>query len=160
MSARHATPRCLLVGLVLALVAGAGALSPTRASSAAAAEPVGPPRFRTLDVMVDSARPLVAYQVAIDVLEGDGRVIGVEGGEAPFSEPPYYDPAALMQGRIILAAFSTATALPPGRHRVATIHVREAGGEPVYQVALEVAGTTGGARVPAEVSLEPGKEER
>ncbi|HKA89666.1 MAG TPA: hypothetical protein VKE22_18505 [Haliangiales bacterium] len=111
----------------------------------AAAPPAGP-RFRTIPVTVESATPLAAYQVEITTA---GRIVGVEGGDAPFDAPPYYDPAALAGGRIILAAFSTESALPAGRHRVAVLHVREEG-EPRTEIRLTAAADPGGARVEAQ----------
>ena len=89
------------------------------------------PNFVALDVYIDSgATPLAAYQ--IEITAGPGAVIaGVEGGVAgPFHEPPYYDPAALRGGRIVLAAFNTGGDLPHGRIRVATLHMREEGPAP------------------------------
>src|SRR5262249_15132754 len=84
----------------------------------AAAPPAGP-RFRTIPVTVESATPLAAYQVEITTA---GRIVGVEGGDAPFDAPPYYDPAALAGGRVIPAALSTERALAAVGGRVALAH--------------------------------------
>src|SRR5439155_1207563 len=71
----------------------------------------GAGRFRTVAVYVDAGQaPLAAYQVEITV--GDtaptAKIVGVEGGSADaFRAAPYYDPAALQGGRIIIAAFTT-----------------------------------------------------
>jgi hypothetical protein len=111
-----------------------------------AAAPAPAPRFRTIPVEVDAGAPLAAYQVEITT---GGQIVGVEGGEAPFDAPPYYDPAALAGGRIILAAFSTERSLPPGRHRVAVLHVREVG-EPRTDIRLVAAADPNGRRVDAE----------
>ena len=52
----------------------------------------------------------------------------MEGGEPPaFAAPPYYDPRALQQGRIVLAAFQTQGELPAGRVRVARVHFQTEG---------------------------------
>jgi hypothetical protein len=74
------------------------------------------------------------------------KLVGIEGGEGePFKAPPYYDPAAMGQGRVILAAFSTdaAAALPRSRSRVARLHVMidglAANESPKYVTTLEVA---------------------
>src|SRR6266545_6738696 len=72
------------------------------------------PRFRVLDVILDAAADVAAWQVEIVARSGDARVVGVEGAGAPFAAPPYYDPAALQQGRVVLAAFNTRAALVAG----------------------------------------------
>jgi hypothetical protein len=114
------------------------------------AAPAPAARFRTIPVVVEAATPLGAYQVEIRT---GGRIVGVEGGDAPFDAPPYYDPAALAGGRIILAAFSTESALSPGRHRVAVLHVREEG-ETQTEIRLTAAADPGGARVEAQAFVE------
>jgi hypothetical protein len=115
------------------------------------------PRYRAIDVWVDAGdAALAAYQIEI-VAEGEGTVTGVEGGEpAPFRAPPYYDPAALAGGRIILAAFTTADGAPTGRIRVARIHVMETG--PVtYRAALLAAAAPGGRRISPRIETQPVK---
>ena len=113
-------------------------------------------RFRTLDVVLTSDAPIAAWQVEITTDGGDSRIVGVEGGaEAPFDAPPRHDPAALQSGRIILAAFDTGRALPAGKHRVATLHLREAGAAPRYQIELVAAGDPAGERVSATVTVDP-----
>ena len=71
-------------------------------------------RFRPLHIHIDAGdTPMAAFQLELTVKSGDAKIVGVEGAEHPaFARPPYYDPAALMSGRIILAAFSTAKELP------------------------------------------------
>jgi hypothetical protein len=124
----------------------------------AAAEPDAEPiRFRPVHVYVDPAgTPLAAYQVEI-VADGDAIIVGVEGGEHPaFFAPPYYDPAALAGGRIIIAAFDTGSDLPAQRTRVATLHLREVGPvEPTYRATLEIAGDSDGRVIDAAVDLVP-----
>ena len=66
-------------------------------------------RFVPVDVYVDPAgAPLAAYQFELKTVAGAVEIVGVEGGEhEAFSEPGYYDPAALKNNRIIIAAYST-----------------------------------------------------
>src|SRR4030095_1590218 len=84
-------------------------------------------RFETVDVFVDTTdKSLAAYQLEFFTASGDVKIAGIEGGAHPaFATPPYYDPKAMQQDRVILAAFTTddAAALPVGRIRVATIHL-------------------------------------
>jgi len=94
------------------------------------------------------------WQVELVVVSGDARIVGVEGGTAEgFREPPYYDSAALLGGRIVLAAFNTHISLPLGRHRVATVHVREAGPSPTYELRLAAAAGPEGAPAAARAVL-------
>jgi hypothetical protein len=131
--------------LVFALVL---LLAPARSADSAPGA-----RFTTIDVMVECDRPLAAWQVQLKVTSGDAVVVGVEGGEAPFGAAPFYDPEALGAGRLILAAFDTQATLPAGRHRLATLHLREAGPAPAYELGLEAAADPTGARIPATVTL-------
>jgi hypothetical protein len=143
--------------LVTALVVLAGSLA--RADATAAVEGG---RFRPLAVFVDTGNtPLAAYQIEITVgaPEPTAKIVGVEGGDADaFRAAPYYDPAALQGGRIIIAAFTTDADPPRGRVRVATLHLFEpAGCVPTYQAWLVVA--VDGATLhdaEATVTLEPG----
>ena len=127
--------------------------------AARGARSAGPPavRFRTVDVYIESSRPLAAYQVAIRVESGDATFLSVEGGEQPFAEPPYYDPAAQGDARIVLAALDSQRTLPVGRHRVATLHVREAG-VARYDIELVAAAAADAKRVAAHAELESPKE--
>jgi hypothetical protein len=101
-------------------------------------------RFQALHVYVDSKEePLAAYQVSVRATHGDVRIVGIEGGESvAFQQPPFYDPKAIQQERVILAAFSTKprAELPAGRTRVATIHLRVGGNEePEFEIKLQAA---------------------
>jgi hypothetical protein len=121
--------------------------------------PEPPVRFLMLDLYVDSqAESLAAYQVEVAVERGQARIAGIEGGDVPaFQEPPFYDPKAMQQERVILAAFNAAPAdkLPKGRVRVATIHLQTIGAEsPQFTVKLQTAGTRGGKKIPARATLE------
>jgi hypothetical protein len=102
--------------------------------------------------------PIAAYQVELLVRSGDATIVGVEGGTTDgFRDPPYYDPKALAGGRIVLAAFNTKVALSPGRHRVATVHMREAGAAPVYELRLTAAAGPDGVPAAADINLVSGK---
>ncbi|MBM4029554.1 MAG: hypothetical protein FJ280_29770 [Planctomycetes bacterium] len=87
------------------------------------------------------------------------KIVGVEGGAHPaFREAPYYDPAALMNDRIIIAAFHTGKDLPSGRTRIATIHLQvPADAEPRYELKLTVAADANGGNLPAKLNLETGE---
>ena len=127
--------------------------------------PAGDPgvRFRALDVHVDAgAARLAAWQVEISCDSPEARIVGVEGGETEeYSEPPWYDPAALQGGRIVLGAFTTAGSAPAGRTRVARIHVEEpAGIEPRYAGRIVAAAAPGGDRIEAKVEVQPTGGER
>lgn len=127
-------------------------------SVAAASDPE--PRFRPLDVFIDSgSTPLAAYQIELKVISGDAQIVGVEGGEhQAFKKPPYYDSKALMGGRIILAAFSTAANLPSGRYRIFTVHVRESGPEPTYELIVQAAADAKAKPLRVRASLAPKKK--
>ncbi len=89
------------------------------------------------------------------------KIVGVEGGEHPaFNNAPYYDPAALANNRIIIAAFSTGADLPKGRTRIATIHLQVPGDtEPEYELKLAVAADANGREFPAKLTLETGEDQ-
>lgn len=140
-----------------ALAIAVGFVGLVLATSSARSSKTATISFRSVDVYVDSDVPLAAYEVEIIVVHGESSIVGVEGGETPFEEPPYYDPEALTQGRILLGAFDTKAAVPAGRHRVATIHVREVDAPAEYQIRLLAAAGTDGKRRTAHASLEPGK---
>lgn len=116
-------------------------------------------RFAPVEILLDVDEPVAAYQVELIVTRGQATIVGVEGGEAPgFKGAPYYDPAALAGGRIAIGAFSTKHALSRGRHRVAAVHLREAGDEPAeYELRLVAAATADGGRTTAQPILGPGK---
>lgn len=115
------------------------------------------PRFAAIDLVVDSgAQPLAAWQIELTAQAGTIRIAGVEGGErAPFADPPWYDPAALRDERVIVAAFSTAAAgeLPTGSTRVARVHVQIMGAaEPHFVTRLMAAATVGGHEIAAQTT--------
>ena len=90
--------------------------------------------FTAVDIYVDSQNnPLAAYQLEFSGRGTQVRIAGIEGGEHDaFKAPPFYDPKAIQQERVILAAFNTASAskLPIGKTRVATVHLQFAGPQP------------------------------
>ena len=90
-------------------------------------------RFGAVDIVVplpDGAE-LGAYQLELAPLPDlptRVRVVGIEGGEhASFKAPPFYDPEAIGNERVILAAYSTAPELPTGRSRIARVHYEISG---------------------------------
>ena len=108
--------------------------------------------FRAVDIYVDSgATPLAAYQLEFSVTNGFARIVGIEGGEHPaFKEPPFYDPKAMQEERVVIAAFSTEKPenLPKGKTRVATIHLETSGPEvPAFQLKLQTAGDSAGNKI-------------
>jgi hypothetical protein len=116
--------------------------------------------FVSLGIYVDSASyALAAYQFELKAALGNIKIVGVEGGQHPaFSQPPYYDPAALSKDRIIIAAFNTGKDLPTGRTRIATIHLQIIGStQPEYQLTLTVAADADGKEIPAKISFEKGE---
>jgi hypothetical protein len=120
-------------------------------------------RFTSVDVLVDSdTQPLAAYQLTFTVTNTPAKIVGIEGGEHPaFKPPPYYDPKAMQQERVILAAFNTAPAdqLPKGRTRVATIHLQVTGDQaPAPLIQLQVAAGPDGQPIPCTVNAIPKNE--
>jgi hypothetical protein len=116
--------------------------------------------FVSLGIYIDSgSKSLAAYQFELKTTSGQITIVGVEGGQHPaFSQPPYYDPAALSKDRIIIAAFNTGKDLPTGRTRIATIHLQIIGStQPEYQLALTVAADSDGKEIPATISFEKGE---
>lgn len=139
----------LIVSVVVSALMGQGVM------------PVGQIRFAYVEVYIDSHdQPLAAYQFELAAMVGDVKIVGIEGNrDLPFRDPPYHDPAAMQQDRVIIAAFSTADAerLPTGRTRLATVHVMITGDiEPEYAVELVVASTVDAREIPAKISLVKG----
>jgi hypothetical protein len=88
------------------------------------------------------------------------KIVGVEGGEHPaFNDAPYYDPAALMNERIIIAAFNTGADLPTTRTRIATIHLQITGDdEPKYDLILTTTADADGEEMAAKITLQTGED--
>lgn len=114
--------------------------------------------FAAIDVFVDSGtKPLAAYQFELASQTEGVEIVGIEGGShAAFSNPPYYDPRAMKNNRVILAAYHTGKDLPSGRSRVARVHVQVRGpGSHEYRTALTASATLDGEHIPAEISITP-----
>jgi len=117
--------------------------------------------FAPLHIYLDSGnRPLAAFQFELEATAGQIEIVGVEGGQhKAFKEAPYYDPAALANDRIIIAAFNTGQDLPKGRTRIATVHLQIVGdAEPEYELRLTVAADADGKEIPAELTFEKGEQ--
>ena len=118
-------------------------------------------RFAALDIFVETAEPLAAWQFELRESSGRMRVVGVENGDsAAFGDAPYYDLDAVNAGaadRIIVADYSLGSAgeLPTGRSRIATIHVQlEGTAAPDYVVNLVAAGGAGGEPIQASIEID------
>jgi len=127
-----------------------------------AAEPDAAIRFQAVHVYLDAkAESLAAYQIILRATKGDVKIVGIEGGEpGAFKQPPFYDPQAIQQERVILAAFSTRpkSELPTGKVRVATIHLQVSGDvEPEFETKLQAAANHDGKKLVPTISLEPVK---
>jgi len=117
--------------------------------------------FAPLHIYLDSGnRPLAAFQFELEATAGQIEIVGVEGGQhKAFKEAPYYDPAALANDRIIIAAFNTGQDLPRGQTRIATVHLQIVGdAEPEYELRLTVAADADGKEIPAELTFEKGEQ--
>jgi len=137
----------MLIALLSTEVGRAGRVIPTNV------------RFAPLRIYLDSGNHmLAAYQFELNATKGQVKIVGVESGEhKAFSEPPYYDPAALAKDRIIIAAFNTGSNLPKGRTRVATIHLQVLGDiEPEYELKLIVSADPDGRELSGKLDLEKG----
>ncbi len=148
-----------VLGGILLLTARSGPHPQADAAQAAGAQPAAAPviRFEARDVFIDSGnKPLAAYQFELIDPAKSAAVVGVEGGEhAAFAKPPYYDPAALTKGRLIVAAFSTAKGLPSGKTRVARVHLQITGeADPDLEVKVVVAANKDGEKIPVEITIE------
>jgi hypothetical protein len=114
-------------------------------------------RFVTYDLFVDPGdRPLAAYQVDVRCTTNNALLSGLEGGDAqPFGDAPYYDPRALVNERIVVAAYTTAADLPVGKARVARLHLRvEGNAEPKFEVKVQTAAGPDGVAIPATAAVE------
>ncbi len=167
--------RCLLMSLV---VACAGILLAVPQVGRASRPERTNVRFAPVHVYLDPAgKPLAAYQFELVAWAsrpwiqdhgqdaratgaGQIKIVGVEGGEHPaFQEAPYYDPAALMNDRIIIGAFNTGSDLPTTRTRIATIHLQITGdAEPKYELKLITAADSSAEEIPAQINLHSGED--
>ncbi|MBX3403205.1 MAG: hypothetical protein KF699_07320 [Phycisphaeraceae bacterium] len=164
MSKRSAMLMLLASVLLVLGAAGMGA-RPSQPADAAAGQPARA-RFIAVDVFVDSgAAALAAWQVEVRLGAG-AKLAGVEGGETAgvYAAPPTYDPAALMNDRVIIASFSLedAAKLPTGRTRIARLHVRMDatagdGAEILarFRAVVQAAADADGKKFEAKVQLAP-----
>jgi len=114
--------------------------------------------FTAVDIYVESKdAPLAAYQLEFVGHGNQVRIAGIEGGEHDaFKTPPFYDPKAMQQERVILAAFNTAqpTKLPLGRTRVATVHLQYAGPQPpTFSLKLNTAADSEGSAISVQTTF-------
>ncbi|MBS0196605.1 MAG: hypothetical protein JSR77_07595 [Planctomycetes bacterium] len=112
------------------------------------------PRFLAIDVFVDSKGvPLGAYQCELDA--ANSVIVGIEGGEhAAFAGPPHYDPAAMQQEHVIIAAYSLRGDLPIGRTRVARVHLMASVAvAPIVTLSLTTAADSQAQRIDAAASF-------
>jgi len=149
------TTGCIVGFLFCLLAAGVN-----QAQTPNATLEVNTSRFGTVDLFVDSARQqLAAWQMEFKATAGQVQIVGIERGDnADFHDPPYYDPAALQNNRIIVGAFDLAPDLPTGKIRVARLHLHISGTQkPVYAVNLVVAGDKQGKPIAAQASFSEGE---
>jgi hypothetical protein len=124
----------------------------------ATAPSIGTVHFRTVDILIDPHnKPLAAYQLEFTGESENVKLVGIEGGEHPaFKDPPYYDPKAMMQNRVILAALNAGDDLPATRTRIARLHLEITGEHDSFRTRLIVAATSDGSHIAADVSTEEG----
>ncbi len=141
---------------VVAVVLTAAAPAGTAGTAGALEAP--PVRFAPIDVFVDAGEErLGAWQLELTPkpeFAGSVRIVGIAGGELPFADPPYYDPAALADGeRVILADFEVdAGTLNTGRSRVAQVQLEITSEDnPEFEVRLHSAMRHDGALIEAAV---------
>jgi hypothetical protein len=156
----------LLRNLAFALLLAAVLLAPRGARSephdnAAAQPPSSEPaaRFEWIDAYIDpKGIPLAAYQFELTAQGAGVTLAGVEGGEHPaYAEPPYYDPHANLQNRIVIAAFNTGSDLPARRTRVARVMLRVQGAAKArFSARLDVAASSDAKSIPADIQVTEG----
>ena len=127
---------------------------------ASTAEPLANHRFTAVNIYLETAEPVAAWQFELDDRRGQTKIVGVENGEsAAFRDTPYYDREAVRLGmadRIVVADFSLEepAKLPTGRIRIATLHLATAGkDEPAFDVDLVTAVTHDGRPIDASISI-------
>ena len=147
-------PALLLLGAVLIF----SAIGETVAKQGSNSDTV---RFVAIDIYLDSAERVAAWQFEMDERNGMMTVVGVENGSSnAFSEAPYFDRDAVRLGdadRIIVADYSleAESTLPAGRFRLATIHLRLTGDTaPDFQLTLIAAASADGHAVSASISMD------
>ncbi len=150
----------ITVAILMLLLASFGrAQQPAATPAATTNDSSTDVRFQSVDVTLDpKGQPLAAYQLEFIADVNRVKLVGVEGGDhAAFSEPPYYDPAALSNHRVILAAFSTSADLPNDATRIARLHLQVTGdAPPQWSAKLIVASSAASDSIPADVSVSEG----
>ena len=116
-------------------------------------------RFQAVDIFVDPQnQPLAAFQLEFSAKGSGAKVVGVEGGQhEAFKDAPYYDPRAIQQERVVIAAFNTAPpgGLPKQKTRIATIHLQTDGRRrPRYAIDRILGATSDGKEIAVTVTLE------
>lgn len=142
--------RCaVLVAVLLPVAAAQDEPAPLRPAT----------RFTVVDLWLDAGTTsCAAWQIEFATETGRVQLVGIEGGTGAWAPAPYYDPAALHGGRVIVAGLSTADGLPAGRVRVARLHLRvEAGEPPQYVAKLQAASDQDGTRLDAAVDIVQGE---
>lgn len=171
-------PRTILVGLCLLLIIAVGSLGHVVAQQVFGHRPAistatldlgegadeAAVRFVAIDLLIDpNNQPLAAWQIDLAATRGQIEIVGISGGEHPaYHNPPYYDPRAIQQERVIIAAFSTAnpSELPATPGRVATINVMITGTAPTHiEARLTAAADFNCQRLPATLTLRKGTAE-
>jgi hypothetical protein len=139
-----------LMALILSLTCLSFAGAQTKPDAPASAI-----RFTYVDVELDpQGHALGAYQFEFASETKGVTVVGIEAGQHPaFARtPPYYDPAALKNNRVILAEFSTDSDLPRTKSIVARLDLmlegEAAAKEPQYALKLQVAADAEGKTIP------------
>lgn len=121
--------------------------------------PVDPSvRFQAMDLIIDSGdHPLACYQLQFKAVQGNVKIVGIENGESVFADqPPYYDPKAIVNDHVKIAAFSLKAnnQLPRGKTRVARLHLMITGSiEPTFTATLQVAVNGDAKAIPAQLIL-------
>ncbi|MFN0057801.1 MAG: hypothetical protein ACKVX7_05025 [Planctomycetota bacterium] len=123
----------------------------------AMAQPAPPGlRFAAYELWIETGdRELAAWQVEVTDPAAHAQLVGLEGGsEAAYADAPYYDRAALLQHRVIVAAFSLEATLPSGRTHVATLHFAlDAASDSAFEVVPVAAADPSGASITIDAVL-------
>jgi len=115
-------------------------------------------RFAVVDVLIDpQGHELAAYEIHLEAAHA--QLVGVEGGDGVFADPPTYDSEALATGRVVLATFTLEAELPTEEIRVARLHVLvEEGGQPDLRLLSAVTADAKGQKFSARVRFSNGGE--
>jgi hypothetical protein len=146
----------LILTFSLLGVAAPGESTPTEPPAAITLPATQSVRFESIDLRIDPrGTPLAAYQVEITADSAAAKLVGIEGGDAAaYREPPYYDPAALNQNRVILAALNTSADVPSKTFRAARLHVQvPTGVKTNWTVKLTTAAGPDGSVIAANATL-------